>query len=284
MICMFEGPLRNNTQEIFEPHFLKALTDKAIQANSESSLDMQPFIDVYGLEKVKEDYAEIADKMSSYLEHKLSPSSKMGFIFEAAFLQIGDKNGWFGPRSEIIRASKYDDIKNGVDMISTVERDDDSFHHMAIASDLTYSQQGSVEKFNRIVQNIRRGNLAQIRYFHSDLIGFTGQLSNIPRTVIGFDVNNLNLFLKQWVREPELAQLQYGLTALSQIREQSSAFYTMSAALHGKNSQTGNAYRRTVNTVDEILNQPLYKEIVAPSDQISTVISKLSERVREEYS
>ncbi len=267
--------------EIFEPTMLKTLTERAIKTNSESSLNMEPFIDLYGLENVKSDYSEIADKLSGYMEKKLSPSEKMGFIFESAFLDIGVKGHWFGPNSEIKHTSKYDDIKNGVDMVSTILDNEDSAHHLAIASDLTFSKMNSSEKFNRILNNIQAGKLAEIKYFHSELLGFTGKLSNLPRTVIGLDVKNLETFLTNWTREPELTQLQFGLTVLSQIKEQSSGFAHFAKRIHGQDHPVTRTYRRAQNVISEIIDEN-YNNIQIMDDSILDVITKQSQRLKNE--
>ncbi len=277
---MFERRPSPNESPLFTPELIKPLTQKAIEANSEHSLDMEPFIETYGLETVRKDYGEIAVRLKSYMEQKLSPGSKMGFIFESAFLDIGSKNSWFGENSELTHASKYDDLKNGVDLVSTILRPNDSAHHLAIASDLTYSQPSSSAKFNRVANGIHAGNLAEIKYFHSDLLGFTGRLRNVPRTVIGLDVKNLELFLTNWLREPELAQKQFGLTIMNQIAAQSRGFAALAQATHGKSSPAARAYRTTHDVTQEIIERD-YQGIEAPEDTITNTIKAASQRLRE---
>ncbi len=270
---------RVTDHEIFHPDILKKLVTKTKETNETYSMSLQPFIDLYGMDTVKKDYAIIAERLLTHFDHKLSGSEKMGHIFENAFLDIGSRGNWFGEKSELVKASKFDDIMNGVDMIATIVDNDSSARHLAIASDLTFSFPGISEKFNKILNGVRQGKMAQVKYFNSDLLHITGQLRNIPRTVVGLDVENLNRFLLTWIKEPELAQLQYGGIMLHQITTQSRAF----AAVAGKKQpMVSDAYNRAADAIDVVL-QSEYKNIEMPTDKLATLVTKHSERLLNEY-
>lgn len=240
---------------------------------------MEPFIELYGLENVKRDYGEIAGKILSF-ERPTAGAEIIGPVFEAAFLDIGQNGKWFGEKSELVRASKYDDIKNGVDTIATIIAPDDSARHLAIASDLTFSYPKASEKFSRIVNSVYGGKLAEIKYFHSELLNFTGKLSHVPRTVIGLEAKNLNQMLVHWIREPELAQLQYGSVILQQIAAQCDALSLVAAK---KSVKAQEAYRRVADTAHIILRTH-YKHIEPPEDKILESIKKQSDRLKSEFS
>ncbi len=264
--------------KIFSPEMLEALTHKTVKLNKSHSLQMEPFIDLYTLDGVRQDYAEIAEKMSQYLEQKLSPASKLGFIFETALLDTGERHHWFGENSELVKASKYDDIKNGVDMIATILSDFDTAHHLTLASDLTFSQHGTSEKFNRVINDIHRERMAEVKYFHSDLLDFTGKLSNVPKTVVGLDIENLNRFLTQWLHEPELAQKQFGGSILQQIKFQSTAFSKYAGQVHGTHHRIARRYRTTATVIDQILENE-YRDIAIPENNATKTIQALGERL-----
>lgn len=270
---------QSHNQEIFHPDVLKTLVKKTIETNDRYSISLQPFIELYGMETVKKDYAVIAERLLKHFDHALSGPEKMGHIFENAFLDIGSRGKWFGEKSELVRASKFDDIINGVDMIATIVADDDSARHLAIASDLTFSFPGVSEKFNKILNGVRQGKMAQVKYFNSELLHVTGQLRNIPRTVVGLDVENLNSFLLKWIKEPELAQLKYGGVMLNQITNQCRAF----AAVAGKKQElVSESYNRAADIIDTLLDQE-YKGIEIPPDKLANAVAKHSERLMDEY-
>lgn len=275
-----ERPRRVESQdfEIFSRPVLDVLSRKAENVNRSSSLNMEPFIDLYGLDNVKRDYGEIAGKMLGF-EKSSSVAETMGPIFEAAFLDIGQKGKWFGEKSELVRASKYDDIKNGVDTIATIVTPDNSARHLAIASDLTFSYPKASEKFNRIVGNVASGKLAEIKYFHSELLHFTGKISNVPRTVIGLEARNLNQMLLHWIKEPELTQLQYGSIIMQEIAAQCDALSLVAGA---KKPTVRDVYRRVSDTA-HILLRSNYKGIMPPEDKLLEAIKKQSERLKAEF-
>lgn len=268
-----------NHQEIFHPDVLKILVKKTIETNDTYSISLQPFIELYGMETVKKDYALIAERILKHFDHQLSGPEKMGRIFENAFLDIGSRGNWFGEKSELVRASKFDDIMNGVDMIATIVADDDSARHLAIASDLTFSFPGVSEKFNKILNGVRQGKMAKVKYFNSELLHVTGELRNIPRTVVGLDVENLNHFLLNWIKEPELAQLQYGGIMLNQITAQCRAF---AAVAGNKQELVSESYNRAADIIDTLLAQE-YKGIEIPPDKLATAVSKHSQRLLDEH-
>ncbi|MFM2339648.1 MAG: hypothetical protein RLZZ360_284 [Candidatus Parcubacteria bacterium] len=264
---------------MFSQPVFNQLTMKATQVNRSASLDMEPFIDLYGLAKVKEDYSKIAGKILSY-DKPISKAEAMGPIFEAAFLDIGQRGQWFGENSELVRASKFDDIENGIDTIATMVAPDTSARHLAIASDLTFSYPKVSAKFNRIVTDAFRGKLAEIKYFHSELLHFTGKQSNVPRTVIGLESKNLNQMLLRWLKEPELTQLQYGSIIMQQIAAQCE---TLSLVAYSKHKDAFGAYRRVADTA-HILLRTHYKDIEPPEDKILDAIKGQSARLKSEFS
>ncbi len=268
--------------EIFEKDTLALLTKKAVSINEQHSINLAPFIDHYGIDKVTADYREIAERLLSFQEKKLSDSEKMGLIFEAAFLDTGSTHHWFGEKSELQRASRYDDIKNGIDMIATLVSDRYGSRHFAIASDLTFGLVGASEKYRKILTGIKKGHMGRMRYFHSDLLHITGELRNIPKTVTGLDVNNLNVFLKQWLTEPELAQKQFGALMLQQIANQSKAFSFVAKATHGENHHITEAYKQTNAVVREVLETE-YTNIESPEDRLTQSIFAHSAKLIEEY-
>ena len=278
----YNNPRSAEQPKIFEPEILNNLIRKTQEVNAEHTIDMQPFIDVYGLETVKKDYAEIAERIQGYMEHKLSDGEKMGYIFESAFLDVGTNNTWFGERSELNRASKYDDIKHGVDVIATILTRENSPRHLAIASDLTFSFPGASEKFMRLTDRLRRGQMSQIKYFHSDLLHMTGQIRNIPGTVVGLDVTNLDTFLRGWMNEPELSQKQFGSIILTEIATQCKAFAQMAKSIHGPSDAITTAYLNSAAAIEEILGTE-YESVKSPADRINTAISQHSQKLIEEY-
>lgn len=196
------------------------------------------------------------------------------------FLDTAQNQHWFGERSEICKASRFDDILNGVDMITTVLDKQDVARHFEIATDLTMSTNGLAEKFNRIKNDVHRGKLAQIDYFHSDLIGFTGRLKDIPRTIVSLDKANVEKFLANWLREPELNQEHFALIALQQIAAQAEGFGKIAANEHGTDSLPARRYRNAYNVSQEIIESK--HDIAMPEDTTLETIKAMSARAHKD--
>ncbi len=271
------GNTNEHRTENFSPEMVSSLVRKTSEVNSEHSLNMEQFIDTFGIEKVKADYALVADKMQEHLQGKMSDSEKLGHIYEAAFLDSASRHKWFGDRSEITKASKYDDIMNGIDMVTTIMDEKNSAKHFEVSSDLTISKHGAAEKFNRIANDVRRGKLATLNYFHSDLIGFTGKISDVPRTVVSLDRENLNRFLTNWLKEPEMAQEQMGRLMLSQISSQADGFAGLAQNVHGSDSRIYHRYKNVYETSQDILETGEQYEL--PEDSATKSLTAMSERV-----
>ncbi len=258
--------------EIFQPNVLRNLAERSKLVEEKNSLNLEPFIDLYGKDQVTSDYGKIAERLIHFNQSP-SSSESMGRIFESAFLDAGQRGHWFGARSELRRASKFDDILNGVDTIASISTEKNGVSHIAVASDLTFSHMSSSEKFNRIKSGVYGGKLAEIKYFHSDMLDFTGRLSNVPRTVIGLEPSNLNRFLLNWIREPELAQRQYGLVVLRQIATQSEALAQFARHKHVKDK-----YDQAATIVNDLIGRE-YQGIEAPEDKISQSLTAACNRL-----
>jgi hypothetical protein len=277
---MFESPQRNqyeNRIENITDTELIHLTKRAIAVNSQHSLDMQQFVDVYGHEKIHADYTRVAEKISKR-KRVMSSGEKLGHIFEAAFLDLASKNFWFGERSELVKASKYDDEMNGIDMITTTVDQSNTARHFEVASDLTISKHGLMSKLMRIKNDVAQDKLAQINYFHSDLIGFTGKLSNVPRTVVALDHTNMTMFLRRWLQEPDLSQEQIGKLITKQISIQSRGFAWWAKQNIGTNSRAYEKYMTTHQTSEEILAN--LEDIEMPHDSTIDTLERFAQSMK----
>lgn len=268
----------NNKPEFISPTEIRAMVMRAGEVNTSHSLDMSTFIDAYGLTKVQADYAKVADRMSSHLEHKMSDPEKLGHIFEAAFLDLASRHNWFGEHSEVKKASKFDDIMNGIDMVTTVLDTTNTVRQFEVASDLTISHNGVAEKFNKVANGVRQGKLATINYYHSDLLGYTGRLTDVPKTVVALDQHNMQRFLRNWLNEPELAQEQFSKVMLQQIAIQADGFAQLAKDIHGSDSRVYRRYMGTHQVSQDLLETGDTYD--PPPDKSADTIAALSRNLQ----
>lgn len=151
---------------------------------------------------------------------------KMAKIFEAIVFDQIERSNWLGESAMTIQASDYDDIHNGVDTIVEFEEEDTSHSHLALAIDVTTSQDSLNKKLDRIKREIESGSLTQIKYFYSESIGFRGEKTKVPRVVIGAEKKTISDLVSKWMdqKNKELAEHIVQVIILEQIRIQLEKF------------------------------------------------------------
>ncbi|MCL5004425.1 MAG: hypothetical protein M1170_00560 [Patescibacteria group bacterium] len=178
--------------------------EKAHNVLMEDIICPEDFIDLYGLKNVEEDIKYVK-KMEDKFNQEESPEKKelrkIASVLEAVVYDQVETNDWLGADATSIKSSRYDDIKNGVDNIVEFYKEEDfSSSHMALAIDETFSSDIN-EKFERIKKEIKQGELAQIKYFVSDRLNIRGELSKIPRVVIGADAKTIKEVGELWLEK-----------------------------------------------------------------------------------
>lgn len=281
MYMRFESsqPIEKNSR-LFEVGIMNDLIRKSKETQDKHRISLEPFIEVYGLDKVKKDYASVAEKISQRGAAELTHIEKVGFIFERAFLDLAASHQWFGPRSEIGPSSWVDDELGGIDLIATVMNQSNVARHFQIASDLTISYPQMTQKINRLKQNVFNGELATINYYHSELMGFTGRLTDVPRTVVSLEIENIKRFLTTWQQEPEQAQEQFALVMLKQIAAQCSGFAKYASNIHGPGSRIVDRYQQAEAVAQEIIDSK--KNVPEIEDKTLQAIVNMSERMAHE--
>lgn len=257
-------------QELLSPALFQAVVEKSNSVDSKYRLDMKPFIELYGKDQVMNDYEEIAREMKSYAPAERQ-AERLGFVLESAVLDLANNHQWLGENSEIVRASKYDDLIHKIDMIATLAPSNCIPSTFELGADLTFSLAKAGKKFERNLRQAKQGHLSSIKYFHSELTGFTGQKFNIPRTVIGLDRNNLGTLLRSWVHDTDGDFEVYRSHMIHQMQQQMFALRRFTRREHGESSKSYRAYNNAAEMLkgDAFAAEPLED---LPRDEITTLI------------
>jgi hypothetical protein len=167
----------------------------------EDVIQMDNFADLYGAGAVAEDQAYVA-KMQGIFAENNNPEQeefrRMAIIFEGIFHEQAELAEWLGPDAATIKTSPYDDIKNGVDSIAEFREGEATASHLGLAIDVTTTT-NLKKKMARIKHEIERGEMAKIKYFQSDSMGIRGELSRVPRVVIGADRETVRALAELWL-------------------------------------------------------------------------------------
>ncbi len=231
--------------------------EKALRVLSEDSIDMERFRDIddprYGRQVVDRDIAEVA-RLEKIFEHEATPESRelkrIATIFEAIIHEHVELSDWLGPEAYTLKASKYDDIKNGIDSIVEFPMAQKETSHLALAIDVTFNPQVE-KKLRRIKDEIKSGKLAEIKYFdHDDPDKY--KIDDVPRVVVGADRKAVGELIEVWLSgdNKKLAVHPIQHLILEEIRMELEAFEKY--AITEGQKKPAEVYRKTLVLLDTI--------------------------------
>lgn len=181
-----EEELIHHRSEERLPEAEEALYEILVPENEGRAIKIESFADLYGEDVVTKDRKHLEDLEAKFTYDR---GSKFGKLFEATVnFEIDDADLMGGNASTIV-PSRFDDVVNGIDTIIEFE-DEQSASHLALAIDVTKSSKELGKKFDRIRDSIKKGSLSRAKYFQSKsrhLKNFRGELSGVPRVVVGAD-------------------------------------------------------------------------------------------------
>lgn len=169
-----------------------------VPAYRRSAINPETFTD-YDPEIIKEDLGAVA-KMEAKFKKDSNPiqaaSERRGEILEALLNEVISlpATKWLGQNTESIVASRYDDIFNGVDLVTEIVQEE-GFKHLALNIDITSSSGHLEEELlkikKQILTNEPEDKLTKVKYFTSKRMRpkFIGGLSGIPKVLIGTDAS-----------------------------------------------------------------------------------------------
>jgi hypothetical protein len=269
-----------NPNEVIGPQLLKAAEARAKTLQGHYSPNLGPFMDpeVYGKEAVLKDlqYVIKCNKAFTAKDTSIEADRKrVSDVFETYFVDAANVMKWFGEETEISPTAKYDDYKNKVDIVATFT-DNDRPDHLALSTDLTYGTGASAEKFYNIIDDIEKGKMASLRYFHSEHMGYTGRLTGVPKTIIGLDKTNVAEFIRLWTHDTDNPDVStYRNILLTQFMDQLHFFTTLADKHHGE-SQIRRRYSRAYNIVRDIWQKNEIDRYSLPPDSITNQIYEMS--------
>ncbi|MEK7570246.1 MAG: hypothetical protein AAB515_02295 [Patescibacteria group bacterium] len=146
----------------------------------------------YSTEEVEADLAYVREKEEQQFDSAREGEAATGMYY-------GTMEGivaydWLGPDAEVIPASRYDDIRHGVDFVVVFTREDAESIILAVDATTTEDAAALDHKTERSRQDIKHGKLATLKYF--DTPGkLDGQvqkrgMTSMPRVVIGANAEN----------------------------------------------------------------------------------------------
>ncbi len=221
---------KNFEKDIIKNIQLDQIYKKAIQKITEEEISLDNFYDLYSKKVIQKDkeYIEELEKKFA-LERSQNPEKeqidKIATIFEALLFYEAESSEWLGNNVQTIKTSKYDDYKNRIDIVAEFQESNNFVSYLGLAIDVTTSCD-LWKKFRRIKKEIERGRLAKVKYFRSDYLNFRGELSQLPRVIIGAECQTVLNLADLWVekRKKELGEHFIQFQILEEILLQAETF------------------------------------------------------------
>ena len=188
---------------------------------------------------------------------------KMATIMEVIINEQVELNDWLGPNAETVISSRYDDIANGVDGIIRLQREGEGDIDLCLAVDVTFSSDSTHirGKFNKIFENIEKGELTEIKYFTvpnpEDVHEYEYKGSvKMPRVVIGIERQIVEKLGDLWFKKnrKELGGHPVQHVIAKEILDQL-AVYDQYARSHGNRNDIATVYRRASGVIEGSLKE-----------------------------
>jgi hypothetical protein len=268
-----ENYMRNSFEEgVLESADIDRVHEKAARAIEGKRLNEKDFIEPYGEGNVQADLARVI-RMEGQFAQDETPSSrelkKIAEIFEGVILGPGERNDWFGDKAYLVKTSRYDDYVNGVDAVIEFRSEEPkAASFLGLAADVTFSSDPS-GKIQRLLQQVEHGELAKVKYFHSDYVNIHGQLGKLPEVIIGAERKTVLELGELWLagKQDVLAQHKIQIMILTQMREQLETF-----AL----------YAEQINLPEQIEASKIYRERLALVGNLLAEKAELVKKVQFE--
>jgi hypothetical protein len=162
------------SQERFDARFSpEALEDriiseaflKAKEHFDSERINPDDFTDIYSPDAIARDksYVENTEaKIADETTPEDAIARRLGLVFEEIFSDQIEMNLWLGSNVITRKASRFDDIENGVDEVLEVN-EEESVNYFALAIDVTHGT-SLQKKFLRVRKEIESGELARVKY------------------------------------------------------------------------------------------------------------------------
>ncbi len=201
------------------------------------------------------DLREVATKEANFsgeIDDNIAEAMKLSEIFNALLIEQFEKNDWMGENAFTVGTAKYDKYKTGMSNITEFRKETGiSYMAMGIRTTLSHNPSNIENKLWEIKENIKKGELTNIKYFVSDYQ--RGELKNVPSVIIGCDKEMLFESIELWLgnKNKELAKHPLQFLILDQVAEQIE-YFKKEASSRGRYDLV-DIYDKVFKNINEVL-------------------------------
>lgn len=197
-----ERPLDAYMAEKQRKRDVKEMYKKALGTMRECVIRPDDFVELYG-DQVEDDINQAKkyeEKFNKENTEEDKEAKRYAETLEAILIDQIEMSDWMGPNAYTYKTSTFDDYFNQVDGIVEFMEGENASSYLGLAVDATYKHELD-DKIISILKKIEKGEMAKIKYFKSSNMNFRGELSNLPKVIIGADFNNIYNLGKLWIEK-----------------------------------------------------------------------------------
>jgi hypothetical protein len=178
----------------------------------------------YKEDQIQDDINEVSRREEEFKKENTPEENKIkeySDMVEALISQEAELSDWFGEDVFVYDTSKYDDLENGVDIV-TEFKEEGVFSHMGLAIDVTFGT-NIRGKLLRIKREIKSGELASVKYFSSQRDNESDKkvgLKNIPRVIIGTNKETVDELSGLWLQREKLRKSKFTDKSLTDVERE----------------------------------------------------------------
>lgn len=258
-------------RKMYESSYLKIdeAHERAERFLAENEIKLETFTRTYDKDTLARDAQEV-QRLEGMFEQ--SPSKIHADILEAIVCEQGELSNWFGPESQIIKTSRFDDYLNKIDMVIETKEEGQGvsrFSHLALGVDVTFGSKDLYKKFSAIRANIDKGTLGEVKYFYSDRQRIAKPLSKIPQIVIGVAIERVKELGLLWMnrKNKELSEHPVQVTILEEAALQLDAFVAYARKNGGEETaRVAPILEKELQKIRELLEEKKERGLVGLKD------------------
>ncbi len=151
----------------------------------------------------KEYVQRLEEKFEREAEPDERETKQLADVLEAIILEFGEQGYWLGGGGEnkevtTVKTAKYDDLKNGTDIIVEYSEEGGGASTLGLGIDVTY-QKDLRSKMERLRREAESGTLTTIRYFYSPKRNIRGEQREVPRVIVGISGMHAKDLSSLWI-------------------------------------------------------------------------------------
>jgi len=199
----------NDIRAEIERNTINRAYEKAVSVAEKTTIRPEDISPPYSPEEIAEDKRYVEKRERDFEKNPESEKENLKYatVLEGIVLDQITTNGWLGKNAQARKTSRYDDIKNGIDIVVEFQKEDIFSHHVGLAVDATFGNPTFVQKkIQDVLDNIKKGKLAELKYFETK--NYKGVLKNIPRVIIGVDRRHVLELATLWSNIEEREKLE----------------------------------------------------------------------------